>query len=72
MGDYSIVENLDEKVLECTKKSIDLIKAPKVDGKETTVVLDQILAGVFVHEAFGHLSEADNVYENKRLQDILK
>ena len=72
LGDYSIVENLDNKVLECTKKSIDLIKAPKITGQETTVVLDQILAGVFVHEAFGHLSEADNVYENKRLQDILK
>jgi len=72
LGDYSIVENLDEKVLECTKKSIDLIKAPKITGQETTVVLDQILAGVFVHEAFGHLSEADNVYENKRLQGILK
>ncbi|MBK90439.1 MAG: peptidase C69 [Chloroflexi bacterium] len=72
LGDYSIVENLDNKVLECSKKSIDLIKAPKITGQETTVVLDQILAGVFVHEAFGHLSEADNVYENKRLQEILK
>jgi TldD protein len=72
LGDYTIVENLDDKVIECANKSISLIKAPKITGQETTVVLDQILAGVFVHEAFGHLSEADNVYENKRLQDILK
>lgn len=72
LGDFSIVENLDNKVLECAEKSIGLIKAPKITGQETTVILDQILAGVFVHEAFGHLSEADNVYENKRLQEILK
>ena len=56
LGDFEIVENLDSEILECTKKARELISAPKVDGKETTVVLDQILAGVFVHEAFGHLS----------------
>ena len=72
LGDFSIVENLDEKVIDCARKSLELINAPKIDGKETTVVLDQILAGVFVHEAFGHLSEADNVYENDRLKEILK
>ena len=66
LGDYGIIENLDSEILDCAKKAKDLIDAPKVDGKETTVVLDQILAGVFVHEAFGHLSEADNVYENER------
>ena len=71
LGDFEIVENLDSEILECTKKARELISAPKVDGKETTVVLDQILAGVFVHEAFGHLSEADNVYENDRLKEIL-
>ncbi len=71
LGDYGIIENLDSEILDCAKKAKDLIDAPKVDGKETTVVLDQILAGVFVHEAFGHLSEADNVYENERLKEIL-
>ena len=34
-------------------------------------MLDPVLAGVFVHEAFGHLSEADNVYENSKLKDIM-
>ncbi|MEK7281699.1 MAG: TldD/PmbA family protein, partial [Chloroflexota bacterium] len=36
-----------------------------------TIILDPILAGVFVHEAFGHLSESDFVYENPRLQEIM-
>jgi len=26
---------------------------------------------VFIHEAFGHLSEGDNVYENKKLQELM-
>ena len=47
-------------------KAQKLINA-KIEGKESTVILDQILAGVFVHEA--HLSEVDNVYENERLKN---
>jgi TldD protein len=31
-----------------------------------------VLAGVFVHEAFGHLSESDFVYENKKMRQIMK
>jgi TldD protein len=42
-----------------------------VKGGDYTVVLDPILAGVFVHEAFGHLSEADHVYENPKMRDIM-
>jgi TldD protein len=48
-----------------------LLKAPQAKGGEYTVVLDPILAGVFVHEAFGHLSESDHVYENKELRDVM-
>ncbi len=47
------------------------LSAPQAPGGEYTVVLDPILAGVFVHEAFGHLSEADFVYENDRMRDIM-
>ena len=31
----------------------------------------RFLAGVFVHEAFGHLSESDFVYENDRMREIM-
>ena len=41
-------------------------------GGEYTVILDPILAGTFIHEAFGHLSEGDNVYEDKNLQEVMK
>jgi len=48
-----------------------LLSAPQAVGGEYTVVLDPVLAGVFVHEAFGHLSESDHVYENQKLCELM-
>ncbi|HOC09358.1 MAG TPA: hypothetical protein PKN88_07525, partial [Bacillota bacterium] len=30
-----------------------------------------VLAGVFIHEAFGHLSESDTLYRNEELKKIM-
>ncbi|HEX4574505.1 MAG TPA: TldD/PmbA family protein [Gemmatimonadales bacterium] len=46
------------------ERAVRLLDAPTVRGGTYPVVLDPELAGVFIHEAFGHLSEADFVYEN--------
>jgi TldD protein len=48
-----------------------LLSAPRIRSGEHWVVLDPVLAGVFVHEAFGHLSEADFTYENERMREIM-
>jgi TldD protein len=69
--DFSVIRGLHSKVEDLANKAVAMLSAPKVKGKEYTVVLDPVLAGVFVHEAFGHLSEADFVYENDRLRDIM-
>jgi TldD protein len=53
------------------KHAVALLSAPHVKGGEYTVVLDPVLAGVFVHEAFGHLSESDFVYENEGMREIM-
>ncbi len=50
---------------------MELLSAQPVKGGEYTVILDPKLAGVFAHEAFGHLSEADHVYENQKLREIM-
>lgn len=42
-----------------TKRLTDLLSAKPVAGGVYNVILDQDLAGVFTHEAFGHFSEAD-------------
>ncbi len=47
-----------------------MIKAPKVQSGVYPVILDPLLAGVFTHEAFGHLSEADFVYENPKAKAL--
>ncbi len=69
--DFSPIQGLHSRAEEIARRSVELLSAPKVEGKEYTVVLDPILAGVFIHEAFGHLSEADHVYENDRLREIM-
>ena len=71
LGDFSFVRSLEEGAKEVAHRAVDLLKAPQVKGGEYTVILDPILAGVFIHEAFGHLSEADHVYEDDRMREIM-
>jgi TldD protein len=70
-GEFNAIRNLHDKVKEMSQNAVALLYAPQVKGGEYTVVLDPILAGVFVHEAFGHLSESDFVYENDRMREIM-
>jgi len=70
-GDMTFLQNLHPEVARIAKHAVTLLSAPRIKGGEYTVVLDPILAGVFVHEAFGHLSESDHIYENDRLREIM-
>ncbi len=70
-GDFSLLQGLHQQVERMSQHAVELLSAPQIKGGEYTVVLDPVLAGVFVHEAFGHLSEADFVYENDRLRQIM-
>jgi TldD protein len=70
-SDFSSMEGLHQEIKEAAQRAVALISAPQVKGGEYTVVLDPVLAGVFVHEAFGHLSESDFIYENERLKEIM-
>jgi len=70
-GDFGRIENLHEQVKETAQRAVELLSAPYAKGGEYCVVLDPVLAGVFTHEAFGHLSEADFTFENERMKDIM-
>ncbi|MDH4067486.1 MAG: TldD/PmbA family protein, partial [Dehalococcoidia bacterium] len=70
-GEFSAVEGLNEKAREIAGRAAALLSAPQVKGGEYTVILDPVLAGVFAHEAFGHLSESDHVYQNESLRQIM-
>jgi TldD protein len=65
------VQGKDEMFLTAARRALDLLTAPTVEGGTYPVVLDPRLAGVFVHEAFGHLSEADFVYENPQAKEMM-
>ncbi|MBM3132630.1 MAG: TldD/PmbA family protein, partial [Chloroflexi bacterium] len=71
LGEFGFIEKLHDQVREMAARASQLLSAPKPKGGEYTVVLDPILAGVFTHEAFGHLSESDHVYENEKLREIM-
>ncbi len=68
---YDAVLNLDKKVLETAERALRQLSAKPVKGGTYKVVLDPKLTGVFIHEAFGHLSEGDNVYESDKMKEIL-
>jgi TldD protein len=53
------------------ERAVALLDAPRVRGGNYPVILDPELAGVFIHEAFGHLSEADFVYESPQAREMM-
>ncbi|NLE77157.1 MAG: TldD/PmbA family protein [Chloroflexi bacterium] len=69
--DYGVMEGLHDQVADVADQAEALLRAKPVRGGTYTVVVDPALAGVFVHEAFGHLSEADHVHENPRLRELM-
>jgi TldD protein len=63
--------NLDAQVHQAAHRAVHSLALPPVKGNLYTVVIDPILTGLFVHEAFGHLSEADMAYENPDLLEVM-
>lgn len=72
VGGYELVEGQEGAAEKAARRASDLLDAEPAEGGKYTVVVDPKLAGVFAHEAFGHLSEADYLYENERLREIMK
>ena len=68
---YEDVLGLEEKVKAAGSRAAKALSLPAAKGGAYTVVIDPILSGLFVHEAFGHLSEADMVYENPDLLETM-
>ena len=68
---YEDLENLDAQVRGAAQRAVNSLDLPPVNGSTYDVVIDPILTGLFVHEAFGHLSEADMAYENPDLLEAM-
>jgi TldD protein len=68
---YEDLEGLDPQVAEAAQRAVAALALPPVRGGTYEVVIDPILTCLFVHEAFGHLSEADMTYENPELLEAM-
>jgi TldD protein len=69
---YEDLTGLDSQVRGAAQRAVDALALQPVKGNIYTVVIDPILSGLFVHEAFGHLSEADMAYENPDLLEVME
>lgn len=69
-NDFSGVRKLGSQLENACRLTVDLLDAPLAKAGKYTVVIDPILGGTFVHEAFGHMSEADDYHGNKRMREI--
>ncbi len=69
---FDVVLNREKDIEEAISNALLLLKSEKVKGGIYTCILDPEIAGVFIHEAFGHLSEADHIYRNEKLKEIMK
>lgn len=69
---FQSVESFHDKAQEAARLSVDLLSAPSVTGGKYTVITDPLMTGVFTHEAFGHLSESDFVYENEQMKELMQ
>ena len=70
-NDFSVIEGLKSEVISTAEKAIKKADAEVISGGTYTVILNPELAGVFIHEAFGHLSEGDKVYEDPNLKKVM-
>lgn len=68
---FEYVQDLDELPRIAAQRAVDLLNAESVVGGQYPIVCNQELAGVFIHEAFGHLSEADFIYENPKAREMM-
>jgi TldD protein len=69
---FASLQNREPLVERIAKVALDLLKAESVPAGKYDVIIDPQLAGVFAHEAFGHLSEADFLSTNERLRELMK
>jgi TldD protein len=68
---FEFVQDREELPRIAARRAVELLSAKSVIGGQYPIVADQMLAGVFIHEAFGHLSESDFVYENPQAKEMM-
>lgn len=68
---FDFVQGREELAEAAAERAVNLLSAETVVGGRYPVITNPRLSGVFIHEAFGHLSESDFVYENPKAQEMM-
>jgi len=69
LSGFNRIRQRENDLLFHAKIAVDLLKAEMITGGKYDVILNQSLAGTFIHEAFGHKSEADYVMNIQSLKN---
>ncbi len=66
---WELIEEFDhvKEGQELGRRGVELLKALPPPSGRMNIIMDQSLVGVFIHEAFGHASEADAVKANRSI-----
>ena len=70
-GGYEVVLDRMELARSAAQLAVEQLDAQVVKAGRYNVVLDPIMAGLFTHEAFGHLSEADFIADNPDVRAMM-
>jgi len=65
---FAVLRNRDHDIELKRSTCVDLLKAQPVAAGIYNVILNNSMAGVFAHEAFGHFSEADLIEDNPTMR----
>jgi TldD protein len=68
---FEFAQDREELAQKAAQRAVDMLEAKTIVGGKYPVVLNNHLAGVFIHEAFGHLSESDFIYDNPQARDLM-
>jgi TldD protein len=69
---FDAIQGKEEEAHKAARRAVDLLSAQSVRGGTYTVILDPDLAGVFIHEAFGHICEADFLLKNEPMRKVMQ
>jgi len=69
---FAILRNREQEFVKKAEIVSKLLKAEPISGGVYNVILNQSLAGVFTHEAFGHFSEADLIENNPSMREKMR
>jgi TldD protein len=69
---FTLLRGQEEEFTRKTSIALQLLKAKSVEANVYNVILNQSLAAIFTHEAFGHFSEADLIEDNPSMRQKMK